>query len=472
MKRAIEKNFKWVLTIVGLMAIAFGVATYILINQGNRLPWEEDTVRMTAVLDNAQAVTPGQGQQVQINGVQIGKIASVDLEDGRAVVGMDIEPQFVEDQVIRTDAQALLRPRTPLKDMFIQIVPGSMQRPAAGEGFQVPISRTMSDVDLDEILSTLDERTQDYLQLLARGAGEGLRGNGERLAEVFKRFGPTVEDLARVNRAVARERTALRRSITALARLNGRLAQKPEDLSELVTSAEATFAAFAAEDDNLRTTVDELPETLQTATRTLRDVRPFADELGPATQALIPTMRALTAANNAVRPAARTNTPFVRDQIRPFVRRSRPVVRDLVGAAEGLRQTFPEITGGARRLNRLFNMLGFNKDGREPADKAGRDEGYLFWLDWVSHITPNLINVDDANGPMRPIFLTGTCGTLTSLVNDFDPLSEFLMGLSPILAGVCGNPQTTSLSAEKALKAEGFPGAAKKLAAKREAGER
>ena len=70
--------------------------------------------------------------------------------------------------------------------------------------------------------------------------------------------------------------------------------------------------------------------------------------------------------------------------------------------------------------NDFVNMLGYNKDGREEPDKPGRDEGYLFQLGWLAHQTTNLQSIDDANGPMRPIFITGTCSTLTSLVND-DP---------------------------------------------------
>ena len=60
--------------------------------------------------------------------------------------------------------------------------------------------------------------------------------------------------------------------------------------------------------------------------------------------------------------------------------------------------------------------------------------------------------MDDANGPMRPIFLTGTCKTFTSLVNDM-PQLEFALGLSPLLATVCKNPTTTSLDVTKSLSA-------------------
>jgi hypothetical protein len=99
-------------------------------------------------------------------------------------------------------------------------------------------------------------------------------------------------------------------------------------------------------------------------------------------------------------------------------------------------------------------MLGYNPNGAEPPDKAGREEGYLFWTSWLAHQTSNLQSTDDANGPLRPIFITGTCGTFTSLVNDL-PQAEFALGLSPLLATVCKNPTTTSLSTNKSLKTIG-----------------
>ncbi len=452
MSRIIRQNLGPFAAILVLIVIAIVVGGYILDNQRFRFPLAEDTpMRINVELDTAQAVTPGQGQTVQVAGVEIGDIGSVELKDGRAVVGLDIKKEY--ETLIRRDARASLRPRTGLKDMYVQVFPGKDPVPV-DEGFEIPIANSLTDVDLDEILSELDARTRDYITLLANGAGEGLRGKGDALARTLKRYGPTVRDLGRVNREVAKERVALRRLVTSLAQINGELAQRPRDLSRLVSGASGTLRAFASEDDNLRDAVGELAPTLQTATATLTDVAPFADELGPTTKALLPAVRELEDVNASVSPFAREATPIVRKQIRPFVRRAVPLVKDLAPAARGLARTFPELDRNAKVLNDLTNMLGHNQDGREAPDKEGRDEGYLFHLGWLAHQTTNLQNVDDANGPMRPIFLTGTCSTLTSLVNDL-PQAEFALGLSPLLATVCKNPTTRSLSVNRALRANG-----------------
>jgi phospholipid/cholesterol/gamma-HCH transport system substrate-binding protein len=449
MKQNIRKNIRPAVAIVVLGVIAAFVASYIFAQQKIRVPLvSAKPMKIEVALDNAQAVTPGQGQSVQVAGVRIGRIAAVKLEEGVALTTLEIEPKF--DDLVHRDAKALLRPRTGLKDMYIQILPGSPDAPLVEEGDRIPLQNTATDVDLDEIIATLDARTRDYVTMLASGAGRGLRKRGGTLAEVFRRYGVTARDLALVNRAVGQEQAALRRVVGSLAELNRELAKRPDDLSQLVDSASATFNAFASEDDALRDTVSELPDTLRRATTTLQKVRPFAEELGPASRALRPTVRALDRTNRRLVPFARSNEPVVRRQLRPFAREARPLVRDLRPAAVDLEATFPELRRTARVLNRFLNMLAHNPGGRQAPGAANREEGYLFWLAWTAHQTINLFNVDDANGPLRPVFLTGTCGTLTTIAT-VQPALEFGLNLTPVLASVCGNPSTPSVDLQKII---------------------
>ena len=77
-------------------------------------------------MTTAQAVTPGQGQTVRVAGVRVGDISSVDLENGHAVVTMDIDRKFLP---VYKDATILLRPKTGLKDMFLELDPGTNYDP-------------------------------------------------------------------------------------------------------------------------------------------------------------------------------------------------------------------------------------------------------------------------------------------------------------------------------------------------------
>jgi phospholipid/cholesterol/gamma-HCH transport system substrate-binding protein len=424
-KRAIQKHAGHFAAIVGLALIAALVGGYILHNQRLRFPWEGKPFELQAAFSTAQAVTPGQGQTVRVSGVRVGDITKVGLKDGRAVVTMQLDPQYKD--LVHTDATALLRPKTGLKDMFIELDPGTDRAPLAKAGWTLPVGNTLPDVNPDEILSSLDSDTRDYLTLLVDGAGRGLKGRGNDLQEVFSRFEPTHRDLARVNQLVAQRHRNLRRLVHSLGDLNDELASKSDDLAALVDSSSAVFRSFASEQANVTRSVSDLPGALQQTTDTLGKVQSFAEALRPAAVHLQPALRALNRANGAVQPFAKEAAPIVQSQIRPFVRDARPVVRSADAPASQLAAATPDLTSTFTVLNHLFNLVGYNPNGREDASKDGREEGYLFWIAWLQHNGAALFSTSDANGPFRPVTLGGTCGVFKSLAGENPPLNQLLL---------------------------------------------
>lgn len=432
----LRRNLRALLLVFAMFALGMGIAAYILSNQRLRFPLlEEAPIKLSMELANAQAVSPGQGQTVRVSGVQIGEIGNVGLRDGYAVVELLIQPEH--DGILREDATALLRPKTPLKDMFLEVDPG--RGDAMREGDVVPVENTLPDVNPDEFLAMLDADTRDYLKLLVTGAGRGLDGRGRDLREVFRLFEPTHRDLARVSSAVATRRTELRRLVTSLDRLSGELAGKENELAGLVDSAATVFRSYASEDRNISRAVRELPDALRQTTATLGDVERLAEVLGPATENLRPAVRALGRSQVALRPFAREAAPLLEDPIRPLVRRARPVIRDLRPAARDLASATPDLRRTFATVNRFFNLAAYNPRGREDPTVPGREEGYLFWLAWVAHQSANIFSTSDAHGPFRPSLISGSCQFFRSLVAQ-DPEMEFLMNLTPLLSNpeLCG----------------------------------
>ncbi len=438
---AIRKRLGDFVAILVLVGVAAVVSVYILDQQRLRFPFfEEKPFVLNAEFSTAQAVIAGQGQTIRVAGVRIGDIGGVKLREGRAIVRMDIDPEY--RRLVHTDARALLRPKTGLKDMFIDLDPGSKSAPVARKGWTVPIANTAPDVNPDEIFGVLDADTRDYLRLLINGAGRGLEGRGGDLRDIFRRFEPTHRDLARVNSAVATRRTNLRRLVSSLNELNTELAGKGDELARLVDSSATVFRAFASEADGVSGTVRELPSALRQTTETLGRVERFADVLRPATARLRPAVRAIDPANRAIIPFAREATPQLRDSIRPFVRESRPLVRDLRPASLRLAEAMPDLTRTFKVFNNFFNLLAFNPNGREPTSNRARQEGYLFWFAWVQHMGIQLFSSSDAHGVLRPVTLATPCSTIAQIVEG-EPELEFLRGLTGILTSqeACGGKQ-------------------------------
>jgi phospholipid/cholesterol/gamma-HCH transport system substrate-binding protein len=413
-KGAIRKHLPDFLAVVALFVLGAGVATYILAQQRLRFPLVEDkpfVVKME--LQNAQAVQPGQGQTIRSAGVEIGTIGDVELEEGVAVVEMELEPRY--DRYVREDATALLRTKTGLKDMFVELDPGD-GRPLE-ENDRIQVASTAPDIDPDEVLAALDADTRDYLKLLVSGAGKGLDGHGDDLRETFRRFSPLHRDLNRVTEAIADRRDNLRRLIHNYGVLVDELGGKDEDLTRLVRASEAVFDSFAAEDTNVSAFVAKLPGSLRETRLALAKVDRLGQRLGPALESLRPPFRKLDEANEAVIPFVEEATPIIRDEIRPFTRAGRPFFRDLGKGARDLAKASPDLTATFRGLNRLFNIGAHNPNGNEELtgdlskDRA-RDEGYLYWLGWTGQNTVSLFSTSDAQGPFRRIFVGGVnCNT-------------------------------------------------------------
>jgi phospholipid/cholesterol/gamma-HCH transport system substrate-binding protein len=436
-RRILFRNRITFVAMLGLTCLAAATALYILDQQRVRFPYlDDEPFILRAEFSTAQAVLPGQGQTVRVSGVRIGDIASARLREGRALITMEVDPRYAP--LIHRDATALLRPKTGLKDMFVELDPGRRGEPVE-DGFTIPLRSTLPDVNTDEVLAMLDADTRDRLKLLVHGAGGGLKRRGGDLGEAFRRLEPTHKDLARVSGAVARRERNLRRLVGSLRRLNERLAGSEDDLARLVSESARVFEAFASEERNISRSVSRFPEALDETATTLGKVDRLARVLRPAAERLRPALRALDAANEEVTPAAREGAPILRSEVRPFLRAARPLARDLRPAAPRLAESAPRLERTFRVVNHLFNMLGFNPNGREPAGKPDREEGYLFWAAWVGHQGVNLFSNADAHGPLRPVALSAACNTFNSIVKQA-PENEFLLNLTPILTDsqACG----------------------------------
>ena len=418
MRSAIRKHLGDFLAVIALFVLAVGTAAYILSNERLRFPLvEKKPLELKVELANAQAVTPGQGQTVRVAGVEVGQIGQVALKDGRAVVSLEIDPKY--RHLIRRDATALLRSKTGVKDMFIEVDPGD--GPPLKGGQTIRIQNTAPDTNPDEFLSALDADTRDYLRLLISGAGKGLKGRGSDLQETFARFGPLHRDLARVAGAIARRRHNMRHLIHNYGLLVRELGSKDRQLTRLVGASNRVLAAFASQNQNISQAVARLPGTLRQTQRTLVKLDPYARQLGPTLESLRPAVRAIVPANRASLPLLREGEPILRRQIRPFARISRPYFHDLGRAAHGLARAGPHLSATFLGLNRLFDIGAYNPGGAQglsgnlAADRA-RDEGYLYWLAWTAQNTVSLFSASDAEGNFRRIFLGGfSCGLLLAL---------------------------------------------------------
>jgi phospholipid/cholesterol/gamma-HCH transport system substrate-binding protein len=407
------------IAIAVLAVAAIAMTLWIFTQQKAALPsWApfvgEDFAHLTAEFTSAQAVTPGQGQAVVIAGVRVGKISSVDVEEGHAVVGLDVDPKYLE--LIHPNATLLLRPKTNLNDMVVEVDPGKGPRHVE-DGHNFPLSQTEPNVNFEAFLSTFDEDTRRYIQLLVSGGAKGLGSRPQQLSGTLRRFGPFVHVVADLNRAVAARRRALANVIHDFGLLTTELARRDAQLERFVTSSKDVLGNFANQQQGIQETLVEFPATLAALEAGLASSNRFSTAARPALLGLIPQAQALGPALDAQERFFSQTLAPIRDQIRPFTRQVRPVVRHLKQGSAGFDKSVTGFGNALGGLNSFLNLLAFKPKGSR--------ESYLFYLPWLNHNANANFNLVDAGGPIQRVALLLSCNT-SVLAEQAIPLYPYL----------------------------------------------
>jgi phospholipid/cholesterol/gamma-HCH transport system substrate-binding protein len=425
-KRAILTHRRDFIAIAVLIVGAIIVTGYILRHQPS-FTFGQSYYTIDAEFSEASAVTSGQGQPVTIAGVQVGRVGSISLRDGKAVVQMNIDKQYAH-RVYR-NASVLLRPRTPLKDMYLSLNPGT---PTAGRlpaGSTLGTGQTNPDVDVSEILSSLDADTRNYLLLLLSGGAQIFRNHGTtstrpspnavaNLRGTLKRFEPLDRDTESFASLLATRQRDLRRAVHNLNLVAGSLGSVDTELASLVRSSNTNFTAISENDTQLEETLAQFPGTLRQADETLGQVKGFSTAATTTLTALEPFAHNLSPALKATRPLFKDTTPVIANQLRPFSVSLQPLARALAPAAAALNQATPSLSGSVSQLNTVLNEL---------AHQPGKgQQGYLFYGAWLAHLVDSLASNQDANGAVVQGQLMANCADLNEFQNAIEPTSESL----------------------------------------------
>lgn len=422
----IERYRSAFLAVVTMIVIAAAVGGYILAHENLKLPsWVpvlgHSYYTLEAEFQTAQAVTPGQGQAVTIAGAKVGEIATVDLRHGVAVVSMHVTPKYAK--YIYRNATMLLRPKTQLQDITVEVSPGT---PSAGKlrsGEVIPLSQTAPNVDFDEFLAGLDAETRSYVQELLAGLGIGLKGNGRALSAALKRFDPTARLGEEIQHELKARHANIARAIHNFRLLTEALGGKDQQLTQLVDSSNAVLGTFAKEDAEFESTLTLLPGAIHKTGKALGKLATATKVFGPTLKKLEPFARALGPANAATRRLALKTTPIIKNEVRPFAREILPVVNELGPATQKLGEAFPKLAVSFKVLNEFFNELAYN-----PGPSKG---GFMFFADWGAHDLNSVVSNADAEGAVGRTVVYFNCKILKVLdsVAEINPTVNLLVNL-------------------------------------------
>ncbi len=375
----------WVLGLIIFVLVVAGS----LLAYTKELPFGDDGYQLRATFDNA--ATLRKTSPVRIAGVRVGEVTSVSRQ------GDNVEVAFTVDdsgRPIHDDAELEIRPRLFLEgNFFLDLRPGSPSAPELDDDDEIPITRTATAVQLDEILTSLQSDSRENLQALLEGYGTALthaptpeedaeqdrdaRGEtaAESLNDSFAYGGDAGRSTAIVNEALlGTEPHDLSKLIEANRNVFGALREREESLKGLITNFNVTTGALAAESSNLSASIRELAPTLEEAEPSLLHLSEALPPLRAWARALEPSLPELPGTIEASGPWLDQAALLLRDEelgglARLLARSARPLAQTSKEAARLL----PELTLTSRCVTDVLDPAAETRitvDPNEPGNTS------------------------------------------------------------------------------------------------------
>lgn len=331
-----------------LFILVFTIGPYLAFT--GHIPFTGYGYELKATFANAANISTN--SPVRIAGIDVGKVIGTERDGNATTVTFTVEGK---GRPVHSDASAQIRTRIFLEgNYFIDLDPGSPSAPEMKSGATIPVSRTATAVQLDEIFSALQSPVRADLSRFLEGYGEALtheptaaedagqlpevRGEtgAEGLNGALTYGGPAGRYGAQVaNALLGTQPGDLSRLVAGTGRAFGALARHEAALKGLIVNFDVFTGALAAQSANLSVSVHRLAPALRTArvslvnlNRALPPLRAYAIELRPAVAEL----------------------PGLISAARPWLAQARPLLSgpELGGDARLLAEATPGLAGAAQ----------------------------------------------------------------------------------------------------------------------------
>ena len=345
----------WVLgAVIALVLLAL---TYLAF--AKELPWSDEGYEVKATFENAATLRTS--NPVRIAGVNVGEVTSIEQKGDAAEVTFSVDE---DARPIHEDAEVEIRPRLFLEgNFFLDLRPGSPSAPELPDDGEIPVTRTATAVQLDEVLTSLQAPYRRGLQRALQGYGTALNyqptaaddatqdpdvageTGAQSLNDALRHGGRAGRGTAIVSEALlGRKQHDLSGLIRSSGQTFAKLASSESALGDLITNFNVTAGALAAESQNLSASIAELDPTVREA-----DV-----SLGHLSDALPPLRRLAIEARPGIQ-----ELPATIDAFGPWLDQTGLLVRDreLGDIARWLKQAGPGLGKTASASKRLFPQL-------------------------------------------------------------------------------------------------------------------
>lgn len=238
---------RWNLPIfLAYLAASVAVLGYLFVHMGGALDFQP-TYRLAADFTNASNLVPG--DDVTVSGVVVGRVAAVQPVPGGAQVQLQLQQRFAP---VYRNARAMVKIKNVLDESYVELYRGTAGSGPLPQGGVIPRSRTLTPVELAQVLSILNPDTRTQLASLINNLGASVSGQGQTLNTTAGALKVTSQALDGIAHAVAHQQVNLGSLITTLSKVLATLAAWHSQLKALVANWDGVMRALAQHEQQLQ----------------------------------------------------------------------------------------------------------------------------------------------------------------------------------------------------------------------------
>ena len=336
----------------------FGLLLWLWFSFGGPLPLRPEGYRIKAQMPESTLLV--KEADVRMAGLDIGKVKNLQLQrNGGSEVEMEIKPEF---SPIPKDVRAILRQKSLLGQIYIELTPGTQSGPKLEDGDKIPNQAVIEPVELDEIISLFDEETRSNFQGWIREISIAIsNGRSEDLSNAIGNLDDFAAAGSSALRILDEEEPALRQLVKNTGITLNALTERRGQLRDLIGNANTFFEAVASRNDALAETISIFPTFLDESRLTLNRLRQFSQDTHPLIRDLIPVAEQL-------QPTLRDLGRLAPD-LEDVFRKLQPIIdeseRNLPAAERflrGAKPVFPALHTYLPELNPILSFLNYQQE--------------------------------------------------------------------------------------------------------------
>lgn len=246
-------------TKVGLVVVIAAVILVVGVMWFQKFTFTEERYSFHVRFDEVGGLVTG--DPININGVESGRVAGVDLQPGRVVAEMSVK----KNVIVPVDSRIRLKSIGIMGERFVAITTGTAARnAAAGDTLDGEFLMGMSEVmgSAGGVIAEFEQTSRNLREIVEMLSAEGrLRETMDNLAEVTERL----------DRIVAENEPRVGSAIGSFERVAGRMDTLVDKHYAAMDSSFGKFGAAGARLDSVLTDLATVSRDLEDVTRALRE---------------------------------------------------------------------------------------------------------------------------------------------------------------------------------------------------------